>query len=74
MPERLIFTFLGVRSDLEAFLADVILHMGSRDRLGDKISLWIDLASCPPVGPKIPPHVYRHVSDLWQKDPKDEGK
>lgn len=43
-------------------------------RLGDKKNFWIDLASCPPMDPKISAHVYRHMSNLWQKDPKDEGK
>lgn len=43
-------------------------------RLGDKKNFWIDLASCPPVDPKIPAHVYRHMPNLRQKDSKDEGK
>ena len=43
-------------------------------RLGDKKNFWIDLASCPPVDPKISAHVYRHMSNLRQKDSKDERK
>jgi SRSO17 transposase len=43
-------------------------------RLGDKKNFWIDLASCPPMDPKISAHVYRYMSNLWQKDSKDEGK
>ncbi len=43
-------------------------------RLGDKKNFWIDLASCPPVDSKISALVYRHMSNLREKDPEDERK
>jgi SRSO17 transposase len=43
-------------------------------RLGDKKNFWIDPASCPPLDAKTSADVYRHMSNLRQKDSKDEGK
>ena len=57
------------RSELEAFSADMILHMGSRDRLGDKktsgftlqaVRRWVQkyllmyTGTCAACGRKIP--------------------
>jgi SRSO17 transposase len=40
------------------------------ERLGNKKNFWIDVASCPPVDPKILTDVYRHMSNLRLQDSK----
>jgi SRSO17 transposase len=40
------------------------------ERLGNKKNFWIDIASCPPVDPKILTDVYRHMSNLRLQDSK----
>ena len=35
------------------------------ERIGNKKNFWIDLTGCPPVYPKSPVDVYRHMSNLW---------
>jgi SRSO17 transposase len=34
------------------------------ERIGDKKNFWIDLASCPPVDPRILAAIHRHMPDL----------
>jgi len=40
------------------------------ERLGNKKNFWIDVASCPPMDPKILTDVYRHMPNLWLQDSK----
>lgn len=35
------------------------------ERIGNKKKFWIDLTGCPPMDPKSPVDVYRHMPDLW---------
>ena len=40
------------------------------ERLGNKKNFWVDVASCPPMDPKILADVYRHMPNLWSQDSK----
>ena len=44
------------------------------ERLGDKKNFWIDVASCPPIDPETIVDIYRHMSNLWNEDPKQKRK
>lgn len=44
------------------------------ERLGDKKNFWIDVTSCPPMDPETIADVYRHMSNLWQRDSEQERR
>jgi len=44
------------------------------ERLGSKKNFWIDVASCPPMDPKILADLYRHMPHLRQKNSKQRRR
>jgi hypothetical protein len=44
------------------------------EKIGNKKNFWLDLASCPPMDPKVLALVYRNMSRLWKENPGIHGK
>jgi hypothetical protein len=48
-----------------------ILKESLEQKLGNRsIFFWIDVASCPPMDPKILTGAHRHMPNLWSQDSK----